>query len=51
MDRAELSLGDDPAVRVEQRGRAVARLADDRRVGRADQLLAHLLRDRRPVPG
>ena len=40
----ELGLGHRVAVAVHQAGRAVARLAQDGRVGRADQLYAHLAR-------
>ena len=43
--RVEAALRDHPAVAVEERAREVARLAEDRRVGGAHHVRAHLLRD------
>ena len=43
--RNVLGLGDHPAGRIEDRGRAVAALLDVRREGGPDQRRAHLLRD------
>ena len=45
MDRHMLGLGDQPSVRIAQRGREVAARVEDLRVGRAQHGLAHLLDD------
>ena len=47
MHRDVLGLAQRPALRVEQRGRAVPPLLDVRRIARPDQRLAHLLDDGR----
>ena len=46
LHRDQFRLGDDIAVPVQERRRAVARLAHDRRIGRADEFCTHFARRR-----